>query len=264
MASDAYSLFAPPPSFGNPMTALGDLIYGRDAAGDAGRLAIGSAGQVLQVVGGIPTWAAVALSSLAPGTTPNQPLIWSGTAWATHTLDLSAITPGGFVNLPMVYTSGGWSNTALTLAGLAQSGATAGQVPAWSGSAWSPVSPAVPPIAGVPTISGVHANISLVQLEPGSTGNRMMYKILTSPSSAVPASNSLFTFTYGGAFANPAVVLVMFCPAPGDTMNGSAQFPGGIGVFDAITLDNKGYTVQCTAPLPANSLLHVAVWVAGQ
>lgn len=46
----------------SPMTTLGDLIYG-GAAGAGTRLPIGSAGQVLTVSGGVPTWAAAAAAS---------------------------------------------------------------------------------------------------------------------------------------------------------------------------------------------------------
>jgi len=44
--------------FVNPMTSTGDLIYSNDSSGDATRLPIGSSGQILEVVGGIPTWSA--------------------------------------------------------------------------------------------------------------------------------------------------------------------------------------------------------------
>lgn len=43
--------------FPNPMLALGDLIVGSDAAGLAGRLGVGAAGQVLTVAAGVPVWA---------------------------------------------------------------------------------------------------------------------------------------------------------------------------------------------------------------
>lgn len=42
--------------FANPMTATGDLITG-GSGGAAQRLAVGSNGQVLTVVGGVPAWA---------------------------------------------------------------------------------------------------------------------------------------------------------------------------------------------------------------
>ena len=41
----------------NPMTTAGDLITG-GASGVQGRLGVGSSGQVLKVVGGVPVWAA--------------------------------------------------------------------------------------------------------------------------------------------------------------------------------------------------------------
>lgn len=45
------------PVFVNPMTSTGDMIYATDNVGDYDRLPIGSSGQVLEVVGGIPAWA---------------------------------------------------------------------------------------------------------------------------------------------------------------------------------------------------------------
>lgn len=43
-------------AFVNPMTALGDMIYSVDGAGSAGRLAIGTTGEILGVSAGIPAW----------------------------------------------------------------------------------------------------------------------------------------------------------------------------------------------------------------
>ena len=43
-------------AFQNPMTTTGDMIYATDNAGSAGRLGIGSSGNILEVVGGIPSW----------------------------------------------------------------------------------------------------------------------------------------------------------------------------------------------------------------
>lgn len=51
--------------FVNPMTSTGDMIYATDNVGDYARLPIGSTGQVLEVVGGIPTWAAPSGLSVA-------------------------------------------------------------------------------------------------------------------------------------------------------------------------------------------------------
>lgn len=40
----------------NPMTTTGDIIYAHDNFGDPARLGIGANGQVLEVVGGLPSW----------------------------------------------------------------------------------------------------------------------------------------------------------------------------------------------------------------
>lgn len=47
---------APPVGFANPMTTLGDIIDG-GVSGTPQRVGIGTTGQVLTVVGGVPTWA---------------------------------------------------------------------------------------------------------------------------------------------------------------------------------------------------------------
>lgn len=44
-------------AWANPMTAVGDLIAGTEG-GAAARLPIGAEGQILMVVGGVPTWVA--------------------------------------------------------------------------------------------------------------------------------------------------------------------------------------------------------------
>lgn len=50
--------------FANPMTTAGDIITG-GVAGAAGRLGVGSAGQVLTVTGGVPAWATPASGAAA-------------------------------------------------------------------------------------------------------------------------------------------------------------------------------------------------------
>ena len=63
----------------NPMTTTGDIIYEASAT-TAARLGIGSTGQILTVVGGLPAWAAPASSMVYPGAgIPNS----TGTAWGT-------------------------------------------------------------------------------------------------------------------------------------------------------------------------------------
>lgn len=54
--SAGHTLITMSPGFVNPMTTAGDLITG-GVAGAAGRLGVGSAGQVLTVAGGAPAWA---------------------------------------------------------------------------------------------------------------------------------------------------------------------------------------------------------------
>lgn len=55
----------------NPMTTIGDIMYASTTASPSAvsRLAIGSAGQVLTVAAGIPSWAAPVASSLTVGST---------------------------------------------------------------------------------------------------------------------------------------------------------------------------------------------------
>lgn len=43
-------------TFGNPMTGLGDMIYGGNASGLATRLAPGDEGEYLSIVDGVPSW----------------------------------------------------------------------------------------------------------------------------------------------------------------------------------------------------------------
>jgi hypothetical protein len=60
IAASGFPVWATPTSgFTNPMTTLGDMIY-EDVTPAPTRLPIGSTGQVLTVVGGIPAWAAAA------------------------------------------------------------------------------------------------------------------------------------------------------------------------------------------------------------
>lgn len=66
----------------NPMTTVGDIITG-GTSGAAQRLAVGSNGQVLKVVGGVPSWAAEAGSST---------IVTQSVSSSAGTLDLSATT----------------------------------------------------------------------------------------------------------------------------------------------------------------------------
>lgn len=60
----------------SPMTTVGDIIYG-GTAGAGTRLAIGSAGNVLTVTGGIPSWAAPATSGTVTSVALSMPAIFS-------------------------------------------------------------------------------------------------------------------------------------------------------------------------------------------
>ena len=57
----------------NPMSTTGDIIY-EASAGVAARLAIGSSGQVLEVVGGIPAWATPSSSSITFADSSTAPI----------------------------------------------------------------------------------------------------------------------------------------------------------------------------------------------
>ena len=88
--------------FSNPMTTTGDMIY-ESAALAATRLGIGSAGQVLTVVGGLPAWAAAGASSLLLSVlttsasykplSTDQLILFNGTVAVTATLN-SALSKG--------------------------------------------------------------------------------------------------------------------------------------------------------------------------
>lgn len=102
----------------NPMTTLGDIIYSADGSGTPTRLGIGSTGQVLTVVAGVPAWAA----GLTPTSTFNSLTTGNGVAWST-----TSVTTGTLVDLTSTSTAAG-SNTQTVLR-VATSGAngTAGQ-----------------------------------------------------------------------------------------------------------------------------------------
>jgi hypothetical protein len=67
----------------NPMTTTGDTIY-EASAGVAARLPIGSSGQVLTVVSGIPAWATITLPTLSSlGIRAGQQAVSSGATTQT-------------------------------------------------------------------------------------------------------------------------------------------------------------------------------------
>jgi hypothetical protein len=82
-------------SFINPMTNTGDMIYSTDNVGDAGRLGIGSAGQFLQVSGGLPVWGAgpsTSLTTASAAASGNTTINATNTYFDGVTLSLTAGT----------------------------------------------------------------------------------------------------------------------------------------------------------------------------
>lgn len=88
----------------NPMTTLGDMIYGF-TAGAPVRLPIGTASQVLQVVAGIPSWQTLAASLVSISGTTNRILITSGST-TTPVIDISP----SYIGQPSISTVGTITN----------------------------------------------------------------------------------------------------------------------------------------------------------
>jgi len=102
-------------------TATGDLIYSTNASGLMGRIAIGSAGDVLRVVGGIPQWSsfttsetgfsarvatfAAPLSAPFTNLTVGNDVGQAGVTWSTSTAPEFDTTGGAFSTTTGVYTS---------------------------------------------------------------------------------------------------------------------------------------------------------------
>ncbi len=106
----------------NPMTTIGDIIYGSTTANPAvpSRLAIGTAGQCLVVTGGKPAWGACTGTAAAAGTNgqiqfnnsgsfgANSSLVWDNTA---KTFTVSAETIGTYAPLVLRNTNSGNAST---------------------------------------------------------------------------------------------------------------------------------------------------------
>lgn len=102
--------------FSNPMTTAGDIIKG-GSSGTPARLAVGTAGQVLTVSGGAPTWQTPTGGFTNPMTTVGDVIVGGSSGAATR---LAKGTEGQV--LAVVGGAVGW----LTVSGVAASG-TAGQ-----------------------------------------------------------------------------------------------------------------------------------------
>lgn len=116
----------------NPMTLAGDLIYGGPPTGGIApptRRAIGSAGQVLTVTGGVPQWAAPSGGLTNPMTTPAD-IIVGGIAGAPARLAVGAASQVLTVVAGAVQwqapVSGGMTNPMTTVGDIIVGGASGG------------------------------------------------------------------------------------------------------------------------------------------
>lgn len=99
--------WATPPGFANPMTTTGDIIYSSSGS-TAARLGIGSTGNPLTVIGGVPAYSNLVLTN--PGTAATFTLAAGKTLTVNNTITFSA-TDGNTYALP------GASQTLASLAG---------------------------------------------------------------------------------------------------------------------------------------------------
>jgi hypothetical protein len=98
----------------NPMTTVGDIIF-ESTGPAAARLGIGSTGQVLSVVGGVPAWATVSTKAFPTGTRMSFQQSAAPTGWTKDTtagLDNAAmrivtgsVVNGGSVNFTTAFAS---------------------------------------------------------------------------------------------------------------------------------------------------------------
>lgn len=158
---------AAPNAMTNPMTTAGDLIVG-GTGGTPQRLPVGSNGQVLEVVNGVPAWANAPSGGV-------QSLAVSGQAALTGNVVLAAgsnvtLTESG-QQITIAATAGGWP-TANTIEVIAQGGAN--QVVAQGSILWMVVTGVgqvvLSPSASQPILWVYNATAGTVSLLPG-TGN---------------------------------------------------------------------------------------------
>jgi len=97
----------------NPMTTTGDMVY-EASGGIATRLPIGTAGQVLTVSGGLPTWAAAGGSGFPSGTVMLFAQTSAPTGWTKNTttgdnsalrVTTGAVGSGGSVGFTTAFAS---------------------------------------------------------------------------------------------------------------------------------------------------------------
>jgi len=113
----------------NPATTLGDLNYASSTANTNTRLGIGSAGQVLTVVGGVPAWQTGTTGDIE-GVTAGVGISGggtSGTVTVTNSM-ATAITTNG----DLIYGTGSGTFARLGIGSAGQALTVSGGVPAWS------------------------------------------------------------------------------------------------------------------------------------
>lgn len=87
--------------YANPMTTLGDIIYG-ETAGEQVRLGIGSAGQVLTVTAGLPAWETPAGGDTVTVLNPAQLTAWQTTYAPTGIVPNCSIRVDADTSMPFI------------------------------------------------------------------------------------------------------------------------------------------------------------------
>lgn len=147
----------------NPMTTTGDIIY-EASANTAARLAIGTTGQALTVVGGIPAWGTV-------------PIAGGGTGQTTASAAFNALSPITTTG-DMIYSASGATNSRLPIGTTSQVLTVVGGVPAWAAAS-----------SGGSTVTSVSSNITM------ASGNIYLVDTTVARSLAFPAptANAMIT-----------------------------------------------------------------------
>ncbi len=169
-------------SFDNlsPMTTLGDIIYG-GASGTGSRLGIGSSGQLLTVVSGIPAWTTVTAGTVTSVSVVSANGLAGTVATATTT---PAITLSTTVTAPALAGNG----TAITAAATTGTGSTV---------VLNTSPTLVTPALGTPS-SAVLTNATGLPLTTGVTGILPIANGGTNASTAAAAYNNLSPMTTTG------------------------------------------------------------------
>jgi hypothetical protein len=221
----------------NPMTTAGDIIY-EASAGVAARLALGTAGQVLTVVGSIPSWAD-AVQGTVTSVSFSGGLISVATPTTTPALTVAG-TSGGVV---FFSSSNGWASSGvLTQYGVMYGGGagsapqatttgTAGQALLSGGASSSPLYGTLGIAAGgtgTTTAAG-----AFNALNPMTTTGDLIYESATNTASRLPVGTTgqVLTVVSGvPAWANPTGAVTQIIAGTNITVSPS----GGTG---AVTIN---------------------------